>query len=144
MAKIFHFLQICKIKYHINHIIAALTTGADGQTSITNKKIAKIIKKICIFLGKIFIKKEKNKIKIKIVMLNQETAIKCVNQELLKFCFKSFGKSSLAQSKIQPKKIASFSGKICFIFSKSFSLKFIIFSSKIKTFFSQIFLYLFA
>lgn len=142
MAKIFHFLQICKIKYHINHIIAALITGADGQTSITNKKIAKIIKKICTFFGKIFIKKEKNKIKI--VILNQETAIKCVNQELLKFCFNSLGKSSLAQSKIQPKKIASFSGKICFIFSKSFSLKFIIFSSKIKVFSSHIFLYLFA
>ncbi|MBT4633514.1 hypothetical protein HOB94_06315 [bacterium] len=44
---------------------------------------------------------------INMVMLNQETAIKCVSQELLKSCFKSFGRLSLAQIKIHHKNIAS-------------------------------------
>jgi hypothetical protein len=47
---------------------------------------------------------------IKIVILNQLTATICVVQELLKSSLNSFGIFSLAQIKIQERKIPSSSG----------------------------------
>ena len=44
---------------------------------------------------------------MRIVMLNQETAIKCVRPELLKSVFKSSGIDSLDQTSIHQRKIAS-------------------------------------
>ena len=61
------------------------------------------------------------------VILNQETAIKWVNQELLKFSFNSFGRFSLAHNKIQDKNIASFLVYILLIVWINFSLKLYIF-----------------
>lgn len=94
------------------------------------------------YFGKNFIKIEKKTIKI--VILKPETAIKWVSPELLKFFFSSGGNSSLAQSSIHHKKIASFFGKFSFIIDNNFSLNKIIFSSSIKIFFFSRSWYLFA
>ncbi|MDR1988493.1 MAG: hypothetical protein LBQ24_07415 [Candidatus Peribacteria bacterium] len=67
-------LQETTAKYHIIHIIAALTTGAPNQTKIVNNKIMVDIKINLIKGGKYFAINPKNIIKI--VMLKPETAIK--------------------------------------------------------------------
>gem|GEM_PF-2237952 len=63
------------------------------------------------------------------MILNPETAIKWVSQELLKFVSSSFGSSSLAQSSIHHKNIASSSGYIFLITLSKFSLREIKYSS---------------
>gem|GEM_PF-938622 len=93
------FLHKLVIKYHNIHIIHALTTDASSHTKkqkITKKEKIKIV---LINIGINLNKNHKNIIKI--VILNQLTAIICVVQELLKSCDKSFGIFSLAHIKIQ-------------------------------------------
>lgn len=105
-----HFLQDIRIIYHNNHIIAALTTGAVSHTISTKNIIKQLIIIICNTFGKYFTKNHINIINI--VILNQLTAIKCVNPELLKSCFISSDKLSLAHNNIHQRNIASFFGYI--------------------------------
>ena len=100
-----HFLHEIRTKYQMIHIIAALITGALYQTKIVNKIIIVEISTNLIGAGNIFTKYPKNIIKM--VILNQETAMKCVSQELLKLSLKVFGRFSLAQTRIHHRKIAS-------------------------------------
>ncbi|MDP2396525.1 MAG: hypothetical protein Q8S84_08155 [bacterium] len=77
--------------------------------------------------------------KIIIVILNQETAIKCVSQELLKFCFNSSGSDSLAHNNIHHRNIASSLGYILYIVSKkNFLNSIILFSTILISFFHTI------
>ncbi len=101
----FLLLHEIVIKYHRTHIIHALTTDASSHTNIQ-----KIIKKeiIIIVLKMTGTNLRKNHMNIiKIVILNQLTAIRWVVQELLKLLFNSLGIFSLAQIKIHDRKIAS-------------------------------------
>jgi hypothetical protein len=52
IAKISHFLQEIKTKYHIIHIIEALTTGALNHTKMVNNIIIIEIKINLIYGGK--------------------------------------------------------------------------------------------
>ena len=57
-----------------------------------------------------------------IVILNQLTATRWVNHELLKLFFNSSEKSSLAHKSIQAKSFDSFSGKLVYIISNRYFL----------------------
>jgi hypothetical protein len=94
--------------YQRIHIIAALITGAVSHTINTKKKRKQLISMICINLGKYCIKNQKNIINI--VILKPLTAIKCVSHELLKSCFISSLRLSLAHNKIPQRNMASFFG----------------------------------
>jgi hypothetical protein len=73
VAKISHFLQEINTKYHITHIIEALTTGAQKPTKIVNNVIIIEITINLMYGGKNLIIYPKNIIKI--VILKPETAI---------------------------------------------------------------------
>ena len=89
-------------------MIDALITGVSAQTRIVKKDINIVTNIILKKLGKYFVIIVTNIIII--VILNQLTAIKWVNHELLKLVFKSLGKFSLAHNKIHCKKIHSLIG----------------------------------
>ena len=91
-------------------MIAARTTGAQSQT-----KREKISTKLATdMIRKVGGRNQKRKVtnKIHSVILKPLTAMKCVNQELLKSSWRSRGIFSRAHNKIPPKNIASCSGNI--------------------------------
>ena len=99
-------------------------TGAVNPTKIVKRIIEVVIIKIFIVFGRYLIRYVRKTINI--VILNQETAIKWVNHELLKSCFKSSGRDSLAHNKIHHKNIASSFGYISYTVLNSFFLVLII------------------